>query len=212
MSAQRFEEVEAQSPRDAWLMRVNIKKFDSSPGGTERVVGTQKFNYRLGADNETADTRESRLRVKRKARQRSMDMFDPAKHEATKAKRRIGSKAAAVTASCGSVGGPAGPDRSSSLEQRAEGNGPAPAAACVQGPLGGLAQLDWAILRLFKALHEPGAVLEALRATGPIPADMTVETVRVRYETLCECVQVTAHLVGTERSLANMLALRDLCM
>lgn len=83
-----FSEREATSPR-GWDVRVTITRNITTPGGTEHE-DENGYNYKNGADNESKDQRRMRLQVKAKARRLCLEKFDPAKHEASKAKRRKG--------------------------------------------------------------------------------------------------------------------------
>ena len=90
----RFEETLVVSP-GGWTTRVTIHEVGPSPGGTsERILRSQSYNFKNGADNETEEQRKSREAVKNNARRRAMDRFDEEKTEVKKMKRR---KSAALT-------------------------------------------------------------------------------------------------------------------
>ena len=84
----RYEETVVVSP-GGWTTRVTIHEFGPSPGGTtERILRSQSYNFKNGADNETEEQRKSREAVKRNARRRATDRFDEEKTEAKKSQRR----------------------------------------------------------------------------------------------------------------------------
>ena len=150
-----MEETELAS-EDAWILTVQVSKVDTSPGGTRNVLQTESYNYRRGADGESADEQQKRLEVKRKSRKRAFDKFDEAKREASKAKRRKPAKqAAAAAAALPAATGFATPPLQVPM-----------ALADAEEPPDIATQRDWALLRAFKLLPSPDAVLESLRSQG----------------------------------------------
>ena len=87
----RYEETVVVSP-GGWTTRATIHEVGSSPGGTsERILRSQSYNFKNGADNETEEQRKAREAVKRNARRRAItDRFDEEKTEAKKNQRRKG--------------------------------------------------------------------------------------------------------------------------
>ena len=83
-----MEETEPVASVDGWIMTVHVNKIDTSPGGTRKVLQSESYNFRRGADGESDDMRTKRLEVKRKSRMRAFDKFDEAKRERNKAKSR----------------------------------------------------------------------------------------------------------------------------
>jgi hypothetical protein len=81
-----------------WILTVHVNKVDSSPGSTRNVLQSESYNYRRGADSESAEEKKKRLEVKRKSRRRALDKFDEVRREASKAKRRKPAKQAAAAA------------------------------------------------------------------------------------------------------------------
>ena len=47
-----FSEEEVES-EDGWSVTVTIKKKQATPGGTERAVGSQKYNYKRSPPGES---------------------------------------------------------------------------------------------------------------------------------------------------------------
>ena len=92
-----MEETEPVASEDGWTMTVHVNKIDTSPGGTRKVLQSESYNFRRGADVESDEMRTKRLEVKRKSRMRAFDKFDEAKREANKAKRRKPARQAAET-------------------------------------------------------------------------------------------------------------------
>ena len=81
-----MEETEPVPSEDGWILTVHVNKVDSSPGGTRNVLQSESYNYRRGADSESAEEKKKRLEVKRKSRRRALDKFDEVRREASKAK------------------------------------------------------------------------------------------------------------------------------
>ena len=112
-AAMRYEETVVVSP-GGWTTRVTIHEFGPSPGGTtERILRSQSYNFKNGADNETEEQRKSREAVKRNARRRATDRFDEEKTEAKKSQRRKGAALTpaplAITAGSPAVAAPLPP-------------------------------------------------------------------------------------------------------
>ena len=71
-----------------WTLCATINKVEVTPGGTKHVRQSEKYNYKAAAADESKDVERLRLDVKRNARQRALDRFDPVKTAAKKTKRR----------------------------------------------------------------------------------------------------------------------------
>ena len=67
----RYEETLVASP-GGWTTRATIQEVGPSPGGTsERILRSQSYTFKNGADNETEEQRKAREAVKRNARRRA---------------------------------------------------------------------------------------------------------------------------------------------
>ena len=83
-----LEESEPVASDNGWTMTVRIDQIDQTPRGSRNVLKSASYNFKAGAENETAEARRKRLDVKRGARQRAFDSFEPEKLAAKKLKRR----------------------------------------------------------------------------------------------------------------------------
>ena len=188
---------------DGWILTVHVNKVDSSPGGTRNVLQSESYNYRRGADNESAEEKYNRLEVKRKSRKRALDKFDEVRREASKAKRRKPAKqAAAAAAALQAATGFATPPLQVPM-----------ALADAEEPPDIATQRDWALLRAFKLLPSPDAVLESLRSQGLDDEDepWTVLRVQERYDFLCRCVRHASRLIGESGGMRTVRTLACLC-
>jgi hypothetical protein len=200
-----MEETELAS-EDAWILTVQVSKVDTSPGGTRNVLQSESYNYRRGADNESAEEKYNRLEVKRKSRKRALDKFDEVRREASKAERRKPAKpamqAAAAAAALPAATGFATPTL------------PVPTAlADAEEPPDVATQRDWALLRAFKLLPSPDAVLDSLRSQGLDDEDepWTVLRVQERHDFLCRCVRHASRLIGESGGMRTLRTLACLC-
>ena len=196
---------------DGWTMTVPVDQVDASPGGTERVLRSEKYNFKVGADAESEEVEKRRLEVKRQARRRCFDKFDPVKSEKAKEKRRklacpagLPSPApptAALAAAAPMLAAPVATGGVDALE---------PAS----NPPDLVTRRDWALLRAFHQLSDPAAVLEALRLTGLDDEEepWSVFRVQERHEFLRRSVRAAARLVGATGGLDGMRELARLCM
>ena len=165
-----MEETEPVPSEDGWILTVHVNKVDSSPGGTRNVLQSESYNYRRGADSESAEEKKKRLEVKRKSRRRALDKFDEVRREASKAKRRKPAKqAAAAAAALPAATGFATPPLQVPM-----------ALADAEEPPDIATQRDWALLRAFKLLPSPDAVLESLRSQGLDDEDEPWTVLRVQ--------------------------------
>ena len=200
-----MEETELAS-EDAWILTVQVSKVDTSPGGTRNVLQTESYNYRRGADGESADEQQKRLEVKRKSRKRAFDKFDEAKREASKAKRRKPAKQPAGAALPAATAIVAAGFNTPTL--------PVPTAlAEAEEPPDVATQRDWALLRAFKLLPSPDAVLDSLRSQGLDDEDepWTVLRVQERHDFLCRCVRHAHRLIGESGGMRTLRTLACLC-
>ena len=92
----RLEERAPVASPSGWHKSVRIDQIEATPGGSERVLRSESYRYREGAQNETSDQREHRLGVRRNAKQRAYDKFDAEKVAKKRAKRSKRTAAAAV--------------------------------------------------------------------------------------------------------------------
>ena len=170
-----MEETEPVASVDGWIMTVHVNKIDTSPGGTRKVLQSESYNFRRGADVESDEMRTKRLEVKRKSRMRAFDKFDEAKREANKAKRRKPARQAAETirpaATAIVAAGFATPTLPVAVPTAVADAGEPPDVAT---------QRDWALLRAFKLLPSPDAVLDSLRSQGLDDEDEPWTVLRVQ--------------------------------
>ena len=100
----RLEEEPPVASPGGWHASVRIKQIERAPDGTERVLRSESYRFKQGAPNETDDQRKLRLGVKRDAKRRAKDKFQPEKVEQKRAKRsKRGAAAAGVPAPTGAV-------------------------------------------------------------------------------------------------------------
>ena len=176
-----------------WTTRATIHEVGPSPGGTsERILRSQSYNFKNGADNETEEQRKAREAVQRNARRRAMDRFDEEKTEAKKMKRR---KSAALTPAplVITAGSPA---VAAPLTPFAAFPTPSPPTASKEQDL--KTRRDLAILRGFLHLPDAVAVLESIQNAGLDDDEepFTLHRVRQRHELLCRSVRIVTRLVG----------------
>ena len=190
--AMRYAETLVASP-GGWTTRATIQEVGPSPGGTsERILRSQSYTFKNGADNETEEQRKAREAVKRNARRRAMDKFDEEKTEAKNQKRRKSTSNSAAplaaTASSLAVAAPLTPCA-------AIPNSSPPTATQEQDLK---TQRDWAILRGFLHLPDAVAVLESIQTAGLDDDEdpFTVRGVRERHALLCRSVRIATRLVG----------------
>jgi hypothetical protein len=203
-----MEETEPVASEDGWTMTVHVNKIDTSPGGTRKVLQSESYNFRRGADVESDEMRTKRLEVKRKSRMRAFDKFDEAKREANKAKRRKPARQAAETirpaATAIVAAGFATPTLPVAVPTAVADAGEPPDVAT---------QRDWALLRAFKLLPSPDAVLDSLRSQGLDDEDepWTVLRVQERHDFLCRCVRHASRLIGESGGMRTVRTLECLC-
>jgi len=177
---------------DGRTKRVTVTETITTPCGT-RSTSTQSYNYKsTPPDGESAQARENRLRVKRKARGEAIIKFDPTKHEAKKNKRRKHQKQQEATAPPAVVH-----EHADAPAQRVA----APRAAAVPRnaaqPSDPVAQRDWAMLRAFAQLKRPAAVLTTLQLEGHDDEQpLSVLAVQERHDFLCRAVRAVVRLVA----------------
>ena len=201
-----MEETEPVPSEDGWILTVHVNKIDLSPGGTRNVLQSESYNYRRGADSESAEEKKKRLEVKRKSRKRAFDKFDEAKREASKAKRRKPAKQPAGAALPAATAIIAAGFNTPTL--------PVPTAlAEAEEPPDVATQRDWALLRAFKLLPSPDAVLDSLRSQGLDDEDepWTVLRVQERHDFLCRCVRHARRLIGESGGMRTLRTLACLC-
>ena len=207
-----LEESEPVASEDGWTMTVRVNQIDLTPKGSRRVLQSASYNFRAGAENESDEARLKRLDVKRGARRRAVDSFDPEKVKAKKLQRRKQQHT------------PTAPERIrapavAAMQANAPGARRAaaaimPALAAAPDPPDLETLRDWALLRAWKALGSPEEVLEALRAQGHTDAEeqpWSVDRVCERHAFLCMCVRVSSRLVGPEASQRSQRTLANLC-
>ena len=201
-----FPEEETAVSDDGWTVTVTISKVHMTPNGSEKTVGEKTYNYKKTPDGEAADARESRLRVKRRARQRALVYLDPQQHEEHKQKRRKRQ-----------------PERE--REQAAAVVIPLPGAQAVGAPVAAVVagagadddaeqaqRRDWAMLRALKAGISPEATWAALSQQGLLdPMDWSVQDLVQRHAHVSQCVSLVAQLLGPELSAQKLAALHDIC-
>ena len=209
-AAMRYEETVVVSP-GGWTTRVTIHEFGPSPGGTtERILRSQSYNFKNGADNETEEQRKSREAVKNNARRRAMDRFDEEKTEAKKSQRRKGAALTpaplAITAGSPAVAAPLSPFADIPTQS--------PPTASNEQDL--RTRRDFAILRGFLHLPDALAVLESIQTAGLDDDEdpFTVHRVRQRHELLCRSFRIVNRLVGGMggSGIARMSELASLCV
>ena len=158
-------------------MTVHVNKIDTSPGGTRKVLQSESYKFRRGADVESDEMRIKRLEVKRKSRMRAFDKFDEAKREANKAKRRKPARQAAETIRPAATAIVAAGFATPTLPDPVA----VPTAVADAGePPDVATQRDWALLRAFKLLPSPDAVLDSLRSQGLDDVDEPWTVLRVQ--------------------------------
>ena len=74
-------------PPGGWHATVRIKQIEKTPGGSERILRSESYRFRQAPPNETDSHRQLRLGVRRDAKRRAMNKFDPDKVAQTRAKR-----------------------------------------------------------------------------------------------------------------------------
>ena len=206
----RYEETLVASP-GGWTTRATIQEVGPSPGGTsERILRSQSYTFKNGADNETEEQRKAREAVKRNARRRAMDRFDEEKTEAKNQKRRKStSNSAAPLAATASSLAVAAP-----LTPCAAIPNSSPLTATQEQDL--KTQRDWAILRGFLHLPDALAVLESIQNAGLDDDEdpFTLHRVRQRHELLCRSFRIVNRLVGGMggSGIARMSELAFLCV
>ena len=176
-----------------WTTRATIHEVGPSPGGTsERILRSQSYNFKNGADNETEEQRKAREAVQRNAKRRARDRFDEEKTEAKNQKRRKSTSNSAAplaaTASSLAVAAPLTPCA-------AIPNSSPPTATQEQDLK---TRRDLAILRGFLHLPDAVAVLESIQTAGLDDDEdpFTVRGVRERHALLCRSVRIATRLVG----------------
>ena len=177
---------------------------------SERILRSQSYTFKNGADNETEEQRKAREAVKRNARRRAMDRFDEEKTEAKNQKRRKStSNSAAPLAATASSLAVAAP-----LTPCAAIPNSSPLTATQEQDL--KTQRDWAILRGFLHLPDALAVLESIQTAGLDDDEdpFTVHRVRQRHELLCRSFRIVNRLVGGMggSGIARMSELASLCV
>lgn len=204
-AAYTLREEEAVSA-DGWTVTVTLKKTQTTPHGSEQVVGEKTYNYKKTPLGEAAEARESRLRVKRKARQRALTYFDPGQHEQLKQKRRKnkpGQEQAPAVAAVVPL-----------LADQAGGSAPVADApdAVADADAERSRQRDWALVRAFKAGVTPHATWVTLSQQGLIDAmEWSVQDLVHRHAHVSQCVSLVAQLLGPELSAQKLAALHDVC-
>lgn len=192
---------------DGWTVTVTISKTQTTPNGSEQVVGEKTYNYKKTPIGEADAARESRLRVKRKARQRALVYLDPEQHEEHKQKRRkhqperereqvaavvlplLGAQAVGAPDAAAVVSGAGADDDAEQAQRR-----------------------DWAMLRALKAGISPEATWAALSQQGLLdPMDWSVQDLVQRHAHVSQCVSLVAQLLGPELSAQKLAALHDIC-
>jgi hypothetical protein len=206
-----LEESEPVASDNGWTMTVRIDQIDQTPRGSRNVLKSASYNFKAGAENETAEARRKRLDVKRGARQRAFDSFEPEKLAAKKLKRRKQQHApAAATVALQPVAAAA---MQANAAPRAAAAVPHTLAAAPDVPDTGTLR-DWALLRAWKELAGPEEVLEALEAQGHMDEEeqpWSAHRVCERHAFLCMCVRVSSRLVGPEASQRSQRTLANLC-
>ena len=208
-AASTFHEEEVES-EDGWSATVTITKKQATPCGTERVVGSQKYNFKkTPPGGETRQHRENRLRVKRKARQLALSYFDPEQHEKVKKKRRKAVRAQEAE-----------PAAAVGIPEQVPAAGMQPTLAVVPEGAGASAdddgerarQRDWALLRALKAGVPPAATWQTLASSHLIDGmEWSVQDMMSRHAYVKECMSVVANLLGPELSGHKLAALHDVC-
>ena len=190
-----------------WHASARIKQIERTPGGTERVLRSESYRFKLGAPNETDDQRKLRLGVKRDAKRRAKDKFQPEKVEQKRAKRsKRGAAAAGVPAPTGAVA-PAAllpVAAPAALALRRDGILPAFRSPELLMTRDLATECEPAVLRGFSRLESPAGVLDALRLSGLDDEQPWIELVIERHEFLCRSVRATARLVGPATVASSM--------
>ena len=73
-------------PPGGWHATVRIKQIEKTPGGPERILRSESYRFIQAPPNETDSHRQLRLGVRRDAKRRAMNKFDPDKVAQTRAK------------------------------------------------------------------------------------------------------------------------------
>ena len=196
---------------DGWSVSVTITKKQATPGGTERAVGSQKYNFKkTPPGGETTQHRESRLRVKRKARQLALAYFDPEQHEKLKQKRRKSVRAPEVEPAAAVR--PEQVPADAGVQPHALAALPAGAGASADDDGERARQRDWALLRALKAGVPPAATWQTLASSHLIDGmEWSVQDMMSRHAYVKECMSVVANLLGPELSGHKLAALHDVC-
>ena len=153
-----------------------------------------------------------RLDVKRGARRRAFESFDPEKVAAKKLKRQKPKHATPAATTALQPRAAAALQANAVVPRAAAAIVPALAAAPDPPDLDTLR--DWALLRAWKALGSPEEVLKALRAQRHTDAEeqpWSVHRVCERHACLCMCVRVSSRLVGPQASQRSQRTLANLC-
>ena len=207
-----LEESQPIASGDGWTMTVEVNQIEQTPKGSRHVRQSASYNFKEGADNESDDAKMKRLDVKRGARRRAFESFDPEKVAANKLKRQKPKHATPAATTALQPRAAAALQANAVVPRAAAAIAPALAAAPDPPDLDTLR--DWALLRAWKALGSPEEVLEALRAQGHIDAEeqpWSVHRVCERHAFLCMCVRVSSRLVGPEASQRSQRTLANLC-
>lgn len=213
----RFEELEPVPSEDGWTLTVQINEIDETPRGSRHVLRSESYNYKAGPDNEADDMKKRRLKVKKVSRRKCLDKFDEAKSEAKKAKRRKGAPASAATPLAPLAPllwvSPAGP---LPVPPPLPADATAPAAESDEDGPDEATERDWALLRAFKMLKTPAAVLRELSTKGFLEVDddeepWSEQRLQERHAFLCRCVNVHSRLMRGDGSNFRMRTLACLC-
>ena len=206
MGLQELEPVPA-SPNGSTML-VTINQVEQTPGGSQKVTQTESYKFKTATENETPDTKEKRMGVKRNARRRAMDKFDPEKQAAKKKKRKKSPRAAVAADAVQVAPAVAAAVHVPPLAMPMDALGQAPEPDPVTAR-------DRAILREWKLHSDAAAVLNALRERELFDDDdepWSVPRLVERHEFLCRSVRVAARLMGEAPSIREMCSLRNMCM
>ena len=216
MTTVRLEERAPVASPSGWHKSVRIDQIEATPGGSERVLRSESYRYREGAQNETSDQREHRLGVRRNAKQRAYDKFDAEKVAKKRAKRSKRTAAAAVLPAPAAAVSPAAVPAFGTPQAGVLGWGgalPAFGTPELLLPRDIATERDLAILCAFRQEASPAAVLDRLQSSGLDDDEpWTEQRVLERHDFLRRSVRTTARLVGPAVVASSMHELVALCM
>ena len=213
MTTLRLEEEAPVTSPGGWHATVRIKQIEKTPGGSERILRSESYRFRQAPPNETDSHRQLRLGVRRDAKRRAMNKFDPDKVAQTRAKRSKRDAAASGVPAPSATASQAALPVTPAGALRWGGLLPAFGSPELLNPHDLTTERDLAILRGFKQEKSPVDVLNWLRLSGLDDEEpWTEQRVIERHDFLRRSVRTVARLVGPAVVAASMHDLVALCM